>query len=193
MAKRGKLIVVSAPSGSGKTTIVRRLLENPELNLAFSVSATSRQKRKGEINGLHYYFLSPDEFKKKVLNGEFLEWEEVYPGYYYGTLKKEVERLLNKGKNVIFDIDVKGGLHIKEMYPQDTLSLFVLVPDISIIEERLKRRNTEDKKSLRLRILKAKEEWQYAPYFDQIIFNDQLDAAVNYATENIKKFINEKN
>ncbi len=193
MATRGKLIVVSAPSGSGKTTIVRRLLNEPSLNLAFSVSATSRKKRPGEQNGVHYYFLTPEEFKKKIAGGEFVEWEEVYPGHFYGTLKSEVERLLEKGKNVIFDIDVKGGLNIKRIYPKETLTFFVQVPDLNILRQRLQKRNTEDEKSLNLRLAKAEEEWQYAPYFDIILLNDDLETAVQSAMKTVKNFIYEKN
>jgi len=193
MATRGKLIVVSAPSGSGKTTIVRRLLNEPSLNLAFSVSATSRKKRPGEQNGVHYYFLTPEEFKKKIAGGEFVEWEEVYPGHFYGTLKSEVERLLEKGKNVIFDIDVKGGLNIKRIYPKETLTFFVQVPDLNLLRQRLQKRNTEDEKSLNLRLAKAEEEWQYAPYFDIILLNDDLETAVQSAMKTVKNFIYEKN
>ena len=136
--KRGKLIVFSAPSGSGKTSIVRFLLKKEELNLAFSVSATSRQPRGEEKHGVDYYFISPEMFKKEVENQAFAEWEEVYKNNYYGTYKKEIERLRNAGKNVIFDIDVVGGMHIKELYPKETLSIFVKPPSIQALKSRLK-------------------------------------------------------
>jgi len=188
----GKLIVFSAPSGSGKTTLVRALAERPELNLAFSVSATSRPKRPGEENGRDYYFITPEEFRRRIRNGEFVEWQEVYPGLYYGTLKSEVERLLNEGRNIIFDIDVKGAMNIKQIFPEKTLTLFVQAPDEKILARRLKKRNTEDEESLQMRLRKVKEEWQFAPYFDRIILNDRLDEAIEQAYDTVKAFIDEK-
>src|SRR5690606_26156320 len=139
----GKLIIFSAPSGSGKTTITRYLLDQPDLNLAFSVSATSRPRRAKEKNGKHYYFMSISEFKRHIKNGDFLEWEEVYRDNFYGTLKSEVERLWNHGKNVIFDIDVVGGLRIKKKFPEKTLAVFVKPPSIDELKIRLKKRKTE--------------------------------------------------
>jgi len=187
----GKLIVFSAPSGSGKTTIVQELARKPELNLAFSVSATSRKQRPGEIDGKHYYFVTPEAFRQKIENGEFIEWEEVYPDHFYGTLRSEVERLLKEGKNVIFDIDVKGGMNIKKAFPDRTMTLFVQVPDEKVLEQRLKSRNTEDEKSLQMRLQKVKKEWQYAPYFDRIIINDDLSKSITEAYNTIKAFVNE--
>ena len=191
-ATGGKLIVLSAPSGSGKTTLVRRLMQDPELNLAFSVSATSRPPRSGEIHGEHYYFLSPEEFRQKIRENAFVEWEEVYPDHFYGTLKSEVERLTAAGKNVIFDIDVKGGMNIKKMYPGRTLSVFVQAPGMDELEKRLRSRGTESEEKIRLRLGKAREELQFAPRFDVIIVNDSLDRALDELTGIIRNFINAK-
>jgi len=192
MGSKGKLIVFSAPSGSGKTTIVRHLLEKPDLNLAFSVSATSRPPRPGEVHGKDYFFLSPEDFRRKIREDAFIEWEEVYPGIYYGTLKETVENLLREGKNVIFDIDVKGGLNIKRLYPQHTLTVFVQAPSFDILEQRLRARATEDEETLQMRIRKAAEEWQYAPKFDKILMNEDLNRAVADAYEMVKDFLDEK-
>jgi guanylate kinase len=192
MKEKGKLIVFSAPSGSGKTTIVRELMKFPELNLAFSVSATSREKRPGEQHGMHYYFISPAEFKKKIRENAFVEWEEVYPGHFYGTLKNEVERLLNEGKNVIFDIDVKGGMNIKRFYPGRTMSVFVQVPGLDELKKRLKERNTETEEKINLRLSKAREEWQFAPQFDVILMNADLPVAIKEAYRLVKDFLHEK-
>ncbi len=188
-SKSGKLIVFSAPSGSGKTTIVQRLLAYPELNLAFSVSATSRAKRDYEEHGKHYYFLNPEVFRKKIAEDAFVEWEEVYPDHFYGTLKEEVFRLLNAGKNVIFDIDVQGGMNIKKMFPGRTLSVFVQVPDFEELQKRLQARNTESEEKIRLRLSKAAEEIRYAPAFDIILVNDDLEKSVQKAYGIVKAFI----
>jgi len=190
--KQGKLIIFSAPSASGKTSIVRQLMTYPELNLAFSVSATSRAKRPGEQDGVHYYFLTPEEFRQRIDEEAFIEWEEVYPDHFYGTLKSEVERLLAEGKNVIFDIDVKGGMNIKRMYPQKTLSVFVAVPRLDELEKRLRYRNTESEDKIRLRLAKAREEMQYSPYFDVILVNDDLEKSVREAYGLVKSFIDGK-
>ncbi|NPA43395.1 MAG: guanylate kinase [Chlorobi bacterium] len=189
---RGKLIVFSAPSGSGKTTIVKRLLEDPSLGLAFSVSATSRPKRPGEIHGKDYYFLTPDEFRRKIEEDAFIEWEEVYPGKFYGTLKSEVERLLREGKHIVFDMDVVGGLNLKRYFPQYTMTVFVQAPEFAVLEQRLRARATEDEDTIRERIAKAKREWQFAPRFDRILINDDLDKAVARAKALVKAFIYEK-
>jgi len=189
MPKKGKLIILSAPSGSGKTTLVREVMEDPSLNLAFSVSATSRPKRPYEQHGVHYYFLTPEAFKKKIDEGAFIEWEEVYPGHYYGTLKSEVERLLNEGKNVIFDIDVQGGKNLKKMYPSEALSIFVQAPNLAELEKRLRHRNTESEEKLQMRLAKARQEIQMAPLFDVIILNDDKDQAVKELKEIIRNFI----
>jgi guanylate kinase len=188
--KKGKLIVFSAPSGSGKTTIVRHLLGIEKLNLEFSISATSRDKRGEEIDGKDYYFLSAKAFKNKIKNDEFLEWEEVYRDNFYGTLKTEVERIWAKGKNVIFDIDVSGGLRIKRKFPDETLALFVKPPSIDELKIRLKKRKTESEDKINMRVAKASAELATAPLFDTIIVNDDLEKALAEAEEKVNGFIN---
>lgn len=191
--KQGKLIVFSAPSGSGKTTIVRHLLKQKELNLEFSISATSREQRGDEINGQDYYFLSFEEFKKKIKKDEFLEWEEVYRDNFYGTLKSEVERIWSHGKNVIFDIDVSGGLRIKRKFPEQTLSIFVKPPSIDELKIRLKKRQTESNDKINMRIAKASAELATAPLFDMVIVNDTLEHALEESYNLVSYFLkNEK-
>ena len=185
----GKLIIFSAPSGSGKTTIVRYLLEQPELNLAFSVSATSRLRRGKEKHGEHYYFMNVSEFKKHIKNDDFLEWEEVYRDNFYGTLKSEVERLWAEGKNVIFDIDVVGGLRIKKKYPKETLAVFVKPPSVDELKIRLKKRSTESDNKINMRIAKASVELATAPQFDEIINNYDLDTALKEAHQLVADFV----
>ena len=185
----GKLIIFSAPSGSGKTTIVRHLLEKPELNLAFSVSATSRPRRVKEKNGEHYYFMSISEFKNNIKNDSFLEWEEVYRDNFYGTLKSEIERLWGEGKNVIFDIDVAGGLRIKRKFPKETLAVFVKPPSVDELKIRLKKRSTESDDKINMRIAKASVELATAPQFDKIIKNYDLDIALQEAHDLVAEFI----
>lgn len=185
----GKLIIFSAPSGSGKTTIVRYLLEQPELNLAFSVSATSRPRRGKEKHGEHYYFMSISEFKKHIKNGDFLEWEEVYRDNFYGTLLSEVERLWKEGKNVIFDIDVAGGLRIKRKFPEKTLAVFVKPPSVDELKIRLKKRSTESDEKINMRIAKASVELATAPQFDKIIKNFDLDQALKEAHQLVADFV----
>ncbi|PQV51783.1 guanylate kinase [Jejuia pallidilutea] len=188
--KQGKLIVFSAPSGSGKTTIVRHLLGIEDLNLEFSISATSRDKRGTEVNGKDYYFMSAKDFKSKIKNDEFLEWEEVYRDNFYGTLKAEVERIWALGKNVIFDIDVSGGLRIKRKFPEETLAIFVKPPSIDELKIRLKKRKTESDDKINMRVAKASAELATAPLFDTIIVNDNLDKALLEAKNIVSKFIN---
>ncbi|SEP88962.1 guanylate kinase [Hyunsoonleella jejuensis] len=188
--KQGKLIVFSAPSGSGKTTIVRHLLGIEDLNLEFSISATSREKRGNEIDGKDYYFLSAKAFKTKIKNEEFLEWEEVYRDNFYGTLKTEVERIWALGKNVIFDIDVSGGLRIKRKYPNETLAVFVKPPSIDELKIRLKKRKTESEDKINMRVAKASAELATAPLFDTIIVNDNLEHALIEAETQVRQFIN---
>ena len=189
---KGKLIVFSAPSGSGKTTIVRHLLKQDELNLEFSISATSRAKRGEEVDGKDYYFLSAKEFKTKIKNDEFLEWEEVYRDNFYGTLKTEVERIWKLGKHVIFDIDVSGGLRIKRKFPNETIAVFVKPPSIDELKIRLKKRKTESDDKINMRIAKASAELATAPLFDNIIENDDLDKALNEAHALVSDFIKSK-
>ena len=188
--KQGKLIVFSAPSGSGKTTIVRHLLGIEDFNLEFSISATSREKRGEEIDGKDYYFLSAKAFKTKIKNDEFLEWEEVYRDNFYGTLKTEVERIWALGKHVIFDIDDSGGLRIKRKFPDQTLAIFVKPPSIDELKIRLKKRKTESEDKINMRIAKASAELATAPLFDTIIENDDLEKALKEAEKLISNFIN---
>lgn len=174
----GKLIIFSAPSGSGKTTIVKQLLANNP-NLGFSISACTRDKRgRAETDGQDYYFLTPDEFRQKINEDAFVEWEEVYPGTYYGTLKSEIERIWASGKHVIFDVDVKGGLALKNYYQERALAVFVKVPSLEVLEARLRTRGTETEESLSKRINKMKFEWGFQDKFDVILLNDQLENAV---------------
>jgi len=187
---KGKLIVFSAPSGSGKTTIVRHLLDIKDLNLEFSISATSREKRGDEVYGKDYYYLSAKEFKTKIKNDEFFEWEEVYRDNFYGTLKAEVERIWALGKHVIFDIDVSGGLRIKRKFPEETIAIFVKPPSIDELKIRLKKRKTESDDKINMRISKASAELATAPLFDVIIENDNLEKALTEAEHLVSDFIN---
>lgn len=189
MSKGGKLIVFSAPSGSGKTTIVKHLLAQDDLNLEFSISAASREARGEEINGKDYYFISTEEFKKHIKNDDFLEWEEVYRDNFYGTLKSEVERIWAKGKNVIFDIDVAGGLRIKHKFPNETLAVFVKPPSIDELKIRLKKRSTESDDKINMRIAKASVELATAPQFDVVIKNYDLEVALEEAHQLVKDFV----
>jgi guanylate kinase len=186
----GKLIVFSAPSGSGKTTIVRHLLNQEQFQLEFSISATSREARGKEKDGEDYYFISAKEFKNKIKLDEFLEWEEVYIDNFYGTLKTEVERIWAKGKHVIFDIDVAGGLRIKKKFPERTLAVFVKPPDINELIIRLKQRGEESPEKIAMRVAKAPTEMATAPQFDTIILNDDLTTALNDAENLVKDFLN---
>jgi len=188
----GKLIIFSAPSGSGKTTIVKYLLEQPELNLAFSISATSRPRRGKEKHGVNYYFMSISDFKRHIKQEDFLEWEEVYRDNFYGTLKSEVERLWDEGKNVIFDIDVVGGLRIKKKYPDRTLAVFVKPPSVDELKIRLKKRSTESDDKINMRIAKASVELATAPQFDKVIKNYELDRALEEAHQMVAEFVGAK-
>ena len=185
---QGKLIIFSAPSGAGKTTIVRHLLEQ-NLNLEFSISATSRGKRHNETNGKDYYFLSPEEFCAKIENDEFLEWEEVYAGTFYGTLKSEVERIRNNGKHVIFDVDVVGGCNIKKYYGDEALAIFVQPPSVEELRNRLVSRSTDAPEVIEKRVAKAEYELTFANQFDCIIVNEDLTKAFEEAELCIRKFI----
>ena len=185
----GKLLVFSAPSGSGKTTIVRHLLQQDDLNLEFSISAATRDPRGEEVDGKDYYFMSISDFKKHIKAEDFVEWEEVYRDNFYGTLKSEVERIWAKGKNVIFDIDVAGGLRIKSKFPQETLAVFVKPPSVDELKRRLKERSTETDDKINMRIAKAHVELATAPQFDKIIKNYDLDVAKGEAYELVKSFI----
>ena len=188
--KKGKLFVFSAPSGSGKTTIVRHLLSKEELNLEFSISCTTREPRGTEIDGTDYYFISWEEFKSHIKAEEFVEWEEVYTDNFYGTLNKEIERIWALGKHVIFDIDVVGGLRIKHKFPDETLAVFVKPPSVDELKRRLKERSTESDDKINMRIAKASVELATAPQFDKIIKNYDLDVAKQEAYDLVKDFIN---
>ena len=187
--EKGKLLVFSAPSGSGKTTLVRHLLAQEELNLEFSVSCTTRAARGEEKHASDYYFLSLEDFKTHIKNGDFVEWEEVYRDNFYGTLKSEVEHIWAKGKNVIFDIDVAGGLRIKKKFPAETLAVFVKPPSIDELKIRLKKRSTESEDKINMRIAKASVELATAPQFDTIIKNYDLEIAKKECYELVKEFV----
>ncbi|MFC7774998.1 guanylate kinase [Flavobacterium sp. GCM10027622] len=189
MNKGGKLIVFSAPSGSGKTTIVRHLLGIEELNLEFSISAATREPRGEEVSGKDYYFMSIHDFKQHIKAEDFVEWEEVYRDNFYGTLKSEVERIWALGKNVIFDIDVAGGLRIKHKFPEQTLAVFVKPPSVDELKRRLKERSTESEDKINMRIAKAHVELATAPQFDTVIKNYDLEVAKQEAYELVKKFV----
>ncbi len=186
---KGKLIILSAPSGSGKTSIVRYLLKQEELKLEFSVSATSRKLRGTEIDGKDYYFISLDTFKKQIKADAFAEWEEVYTNNYYGTYKKEIDRIRNQGKNVVFDIDVVGGLNLKKLYPKETLAIFVKPPSVKELENRLRNRKTDTEEKIQERLSKATEELSYEKDFDVVVVNKDLDKARVEAYELVQSFI----
>jgi guanylate kinase len=188
---KGKLIIFSAPSGAGKTTIVKHLLQQ-DFGLEFSVSATSREPRQGEVHGKDYYFLTEDEFRKKIENGEFLEWEEVYNGIFYGTLKSEVELIRNAGKHVIFDVDVVGGSNIKKFYGNEALAVFVQPPSVEELKNRLQNRSTESDEKIRMRIEKAEKELEFAKKFDVIIVNEDLPKALKEAEKVVAGFLSGK-
>lgn len=188
----GQLIIFSAPSGSGKTTLVRHLLKAFPDKIDFSISATSRARRGVEENGKDYYYLSKEEFMRRVENVDFLEWEEVYSGTHYGTLKSEVERVWATGKAVIFDIDVEGGLNLKSQFGDRALAVFVMPPSIQILEQRLKSRSTDSKESIERRIAKAEKELETASLFDVSILNENLEAACLRAEDVVSDFLNKK-
>lgn len=187
--KEGKLVIFSAPSGAGKTTIVKHLMSRG-LNFGFSISATTRLPRGTEVNGKDYYFLSPEEFRDKINNGEFLEWEEVYPGCFYGTLKSEVDRICKNGQNILFDVDVVGGSNIKKYYKEKALAVFIQPPSIKELEKRLLTRSTDCIEVIRARLAKAEHELTYVNLFDIIIINDKLEDALHEAEEKIIQFLN---
>lgn len=189
--KKGKIIILSAPSGTGKSTIISRLMEKPELKLGFSVSATSRLPRGEEQNGREYYFLSPEDFSRKVQNNEFVEWEEVYAGTCYGTLVSEVERVTGSGRNLIMDIDVKGAMNVKKRYGGSALSIFILPPSLEELEHRLRSRSTDSEESICKRLKKAEYEMGFVSEFDQRVINDDLAKASADVESIIKSFIEE--
>jgi guanylate kinase len=186
---QNKAIIVSAPSGSGKTTIVKYLLSNIS-QLKFSISATSRQKRDNEQDGVDYYFLSHHDFVEKIEHDEFVEWEEVYDGSYYGTLKSEVSRIWDEGHYIIFDVDVQGAIHLKKYFRDKGLSLFIRVKDQKVLEKRLRQRGTENEHDLRKRIKKATSEMKFESKFDRIIVNDSLEIAQKESEKVVRSFLN---
>ena len=187
----GKLIIFSAPSGSGKSTIINRLMQHPELHLAFSISCTSRAPRGTEKNGVEYFFLSPEEFKKKIANDEFLEYEEVYEDRFYGTLKSQVEVQSQAGQNVVFDVDVKGGVNIKKHYGSRALSVFIQPPSVEELRNRLVGRATDAPEVIEQRLNKAEYELSFADKFDRIVINDDLEKAKVDVYNVIKQFLDE--
>ena len=189
----GRLLIVSAPSGSGKSTIVNYLMkEHPEFRLAFSVSATSRPPRGEERNGLEYYFLTEEEFRRHIKAGDFLEYEEVYEGRFYGTLKSQVDEKLAAGLNVVFDVDVKGGINIKRYYGDKALSVFIQPPSVEALRKRLLGRATDDMAQIEERLAKAEYEMTFASQFDRILINDDLDTAKREAVAMLREFLKTK-
>ena len=189
---KGKMLIVSAPSGSGKSTIVQWLMqEHPELKLYFSISCTSRAPRGTEQNGVEYFFLTPEEFRKRIDNNEFLEYEEVYHDRFYGTLKQQVENQREQGQNVVFDVDVKGGVNIKKYYGDEALSLFIQPPSVKELRRRLEGRGTDTPEAIAERLAKAEYEMTFAPQFDHVIVNDDLETAEQNTLQIIEQFLNE--
>ena len=186
---QGKIIIFSAPSGSGKSTIISRLMSRRELNMAFSISCTSRPPRGTERDGVEYFFVTPDEFRRRIEAGEFLEYEEVYKDRYYGTLKSQVESQLDRGENVVLDVDVKGGCSIKSLYGDRALSLFIQPPSVGELRRRLEGRGTDAPEVINDRLARASFELTFAPRFDKVIVNDDLTRAVAEAFETIRQFI----
>lgn len=188
MKMKGKLVIISAPSGAGKTTIVKHLLSSG-LNLEFSISATTREKRAGETEGKDYYFLTPDEFRKFIDRGEFVEWEEVYSDHFYGTLKKEIERIWSEGKHVLFDVDVKGGINLKRIFGKKALAIFVMPPSVEELEKRLLKRGTDSREKIMMRVKKAVGEMNFSDKFDWVIVNNDLENAKTDAINIISDFL----
>lgn len=186
----GKVVIISAPSGAGKTTIVRHLMGISELRLDFSVSACTRPKRDGEIDGKDYHFLSVDQFKAKIEDGAFIEWEEVYKNCYYGTLKSEVDKIRGKNRNVLFDVDVMGAVNLKEKYGNEAIAIFIMPPSIEILKERLTKRGTDSEDKINNRINKASLEIKFARKFDAIVINDELQKALNETVNLVTGFLN---
>jgi guanylate kinase len=187
--EQGKLIIISAPSGSGKSTIIGRVMQDESLRLAFSVSATTRPRRGQEVHGVDYYYLTLEEFKEKIANDELVEYQEVYEGRYYGTLKSEVERITNMGKNVVLDLDVLGGVNVKQMYGDRAISIFIQPPSVEVLRQRLINRGTDSMEDIQNRVDKAEFEISIGPQFDHTVINDDLDTAVAQVHGLIANFI----
>ncbi|MBQ5452170.1 MAG: guanylate kinase [Bacteroidales bacterium] len=184
-----KVIIISAPSGSGKSTLISFLMKENALRLEFSVSATTRQPRGQEVNGKDYHFLSVNDFEKKISENAFIEYEQVYQGRYYGTLKSEIERIFSNGNNVIFDVDVKGGINLKKIFGDKALSVFIQPPSVEELRKRLQGRGTDSVEEIEKRVAKAEEEMSYAKNFDRIIINDDLEKASKEIIETVKEFV----
>ena len=187
--EQGKLIIISAPSGSGKSTIIGRVMQDESLRLAFSVSATTRPRRGQEVHGVDYYYLTLEEFKEKIANDELVEYQEVYEGRYYGTLKSEVERITGMGKNVVLDLDVLGGVNVKQMYGDRAISIFIKPPSVEVLRQRLINRGTDSMEDIQNRVDKAEFEISIGPQFDHTVINDDLDTAVAQVHDLIADFI----
>lgn len=188
----GKLIIISAPSGCGKSTIIHDLTQRGNIDMTFSVSATNRKPREGEIDGVHYHFLSTSEFHDRIASGDFLEYEEVYPGRFYGTLKSEINRALDTGSNIVLDIDVKGGINVKKLYGDRALSIFIEPPSVEELRRRLENRGTESREVIDERISRAEFELSLAPQFDVVVINDNLEQAIDHTEQLIIDFIGSK-
>jgi len=185
-----KMIIISAPSGAGKTTLIKYLLGECR-NIEFSISACSRPKRDGEQDGVDYYFLTEEEFKNKIENNEFVEWEEVYPGSFYGTLRSEVDRIWNKGSHVIFDVDVVGGLNIKKQFAERALAVFIMPPSIEVLEQRIRKRQSDSEEQISKRVEKAEWEMQFALRFDVIVVNNEITISRVELVEIVGRFLDE--
>ena len=190
MTARGKIIIISAPSGCGKSTIINEIIKNPDLRLEFSISATTREPRRGETNGVNYYFMSVDEFKKAIADDMLIEYEEVYPGRFYGTPRSEIDRIRNRGRNIILDIDVMGGINVKNKFSNEALSIFIQPPSIDALRQRLNDRGTDSPEAIAQRVEKAGFEISQSGKFDKIVINDRLDVAIRETEDLIKSFIN---
>ncbi len=188
----GKLIIISAPSGCGKSTIIHDLTQRGNIDMTFSISATNRKPREGEIDGVHYHFLSTSEFHDRIASGDFLEYEEVYPGRFYGTLKSEINRALDTGSNIVLDIDVKGGINVKKLYGDRALSIFIEPPSVEELRRRLENRGTESREVIDERISRAEFELSLAPQFDVVVINDNLEQAIDRTEQLIIDFIGSK-
>ena len=186
--EKGKIIIISAPSGCGKSTIINALLKRGEIDMQFSVSATNRPPRDGEVHGVNYYFLTDDDFKKAISQGDFVEYEEVYPGRYYGTLKSEIARIVDGGHTVVLDIDVKGGVNVKRMYGDEAVSVFIQPPSVEALRSRLVGRGTETEDAIEQRVARAEFEIGYAPQFDHTVVNDDLTEAIENVSKILKEF-----
>jgi len=189
---KGRLVIISAPSGAGKSTIVKYLMER-DLRLEFSISATTRKPRGDEKNGKEYYFMTTEEFRTRINNGDFIEWQEVYKDQIYGTLKEEIDRICNNGKNILFDVDVKGGINLKKLFGTRAISIFLMPPSQRELKRRLQLRNTDDPAGIKIRVKKAGEEMKLADQFDHIVINDRLELAEKEVYEIVKSFIENQN